>query len=219
MDVKEVRRLIGVVVHPVHGGAEGKDTFVHVLLLITVNVSRPTCLADVVLATGAQLLQAEAAMFHVVVFDHLHLLPWQQTVFFVVRVEEMSLAVRTTLADGIQSDVSSDVGGIQMTDEPIRYVRRKLRPCQSGNVLNPPGARFGKTVHVEESGVRLVDEQDEEEGEEPSQDVYIRLLDESDGFGNLVDGIRVHTYGDVDCHGEPYQEVRRDLLEAGAAPE
>ena len=88
----------------------------------------------------------------------------------------MCLAVWTAHSNGIQTDISGNLRGIEVTNELFAKVGGKLRSCQFGHVLDPPRAGLGKTIHVQESAVGLVDEQYQKKGEEAAKDTNVGLF-------------------------------------------
>mmetsp|Transcript_1516 Transcript_1516/g.3297 ORF Transcript_1516/g.3297 Transcript_1516/m.3297 type:complete len:303 (-) Transcript_1516:20-928(-) len=219
MNVKEVGRLVGVIVHPIHGRPELEDTVVHVRFLVGVDVPGHPGLGNVLLAPGAQLLHAQAGVVPVVAVELLHLLGREEVIRFVVHVKEVRLAVGTAHSDGIEADVAGHLGGIEVTYEPPSQFWGKLHPRHSGDVLDPPGARLGKAVHCEEPSFGLVDEQHQEEGEEASQDANVGLLEKRGRFRNVVQRVGRDANADVDGHGEPHEEVMLEFMEAGSINE
>lgn len=190
-----------------------------VLLLVGIQMSGGAGFGDVLLAPRAQFLHGQARIVPVVAIQLFHLLGREQIVLLVVHVEEVRLGVRTSHPDGVQPDVPGHLGGIEVLHELVPHILGQLRPGQSRHVLNASRARLGKSVHLQEAAVGLVDEEDQEEGEESAKDANVRLLEELGRLGDVVDDIRKNSDADVDAEGEPDEEVGGDFLEAGPRPE
>ena len=177
MDVKEVGWLIGVIIHAIHSGTEGKDAIMIQSLLITVNVSSSASLGDVFLTPGAELFHGSSTRVHIVVLKKRHFIRGQKLMCFVVMIEKVGFAVGAALSDAVQPNITGHVRRIEMADQLIGEFGRKLCPSQTGNVLDPSRARFRKSIHFKEPSIRLIDENDEEEGKESTQHTDVRFLE------------------------------------------
>ena len=100
------------------------------------------------LAPSYKLLHAQPRVIHVTVPQYFQF-PWcQQRAVRIVMIEEKSFAVRTSHSDGIQPNISRNMGGVEVTNQFLSHIRWQLRFCQSGNILNPSRARFGESIHL-----------------------------------------------------------------------
>ena len=64
MNVEEVWRLVGVIVHPIHGGSEVQYLFLQQLLLELVDMTSLKCIGNIGLTPGAQFLQTHPRAVH-----------------------------------------------------------------------------------------------------------------------------------------------------------
>jgi hypothetical protein len=102
-------------------------------------------------------------MIHIMMAQYLHFSWSQEFVFFVVMIKEERLTVRTSISDGIQPNISSNMSCVEVANQLLSHLHWHLRACKSSNILNSARARLRKSIHLEETAVGLVHEEHEKE--------------------------------------------------------